>query len=162
MKGLSLYQLTTDFDAYMNAESEEEIANALADITAGQIESKASGYCQFLAELEGFADTCKAEADRIAKVAKVAKNKADRIKEHMKECLINADISKLSAGTFTVSVQNSPPSLHMIDEGQTPCEYMVVIPESYQIDKSAVKEALKNGKEVSGWELTVGKTLRIR
>ena len=159
---LTLYELTTDFDKYMNAETDEEMATELAEITAGQIEVKAESYCKFVTSLDGFAAQCKAEADRIAKVAKVAANKAERIKAHMMQCMEAAGISNIPAGTFSVKIQNNPPALHAIDEGKTPCEYMVVIPESYQIDKAAVKDALKIGKEVPGWELTVGKSLRMR
>lgn len=161
-KSMSLYNLTDDFTRYMEAETDEELASALADITAGQIEVKAQSYCQFIASLEGFADTCKAESDRIAKVAKVAKNKADRIKEHMKECLVNANIMSLPAGTFKVSIQNNPPALNKINDELTPASYRVVVPETWFPDNSRIKDALKNGEQVAGWELTVGKSLRIK
>lgn len=159
---LTLYELTKDFDTYMNAETDEEMAAALADITAGQIEIKAESYCQFITSLEGFADTCKAEADRISKVAKAAKNKADRIKEHMKTCLESAGINTLPAGTFKINLQNNPPALKEIDRELCPASFKVVIPETWQPDNARIKEALKNGETVDGYELTVGKSLRIR
>lgn len=159
---LSLYQLTDDFTRYMEAETDDEIASALADITAGQIEVKAQSYCQFIASLEGFADQCKAESDRIAKVAKVAKNKADRIKQHMKDCLLSAGIMSVPAGTFKVSVQKNPPALKVVDEDKCPAAYRIIIPETWQPDTARIKDALKNGEQVAGYELTTGQSLRIR
>ena len=161
-KALSLYTMTDDFKKYMESETDEEMASALADITAGQIEVKAQSYCQLIASLEGFSDQCKAEADRISKAAKFAKNKADRIKEHMKECLINADIMSLQSGTFKVTLQNNPPALSELNRDECPASYRVIIPETWEADKARIKEALKAGESVPGYDLTVGKSLRIK
>lgn len=161
-KALSLYNLTDDFVRYMEAETDEEIASALADITAGQIEVKAEGYCKLIASLEGFADQCKAESDRIAKVGKVAANKAAHIKAHMKECLQHADINSLSAGTFKVSIQNNPPALVEVNREICPPRFRVIIPETWEPDKARIKDALKNGEVVYGYELATGTSLRIR
>lgn len=159
---LSLYELTTDFTKYMEAETDEEIASALADITAGQIEIKAGSYCQFIASLDGFAKQCEEESKRIANVAKIAKNKADRIKDHMKRCLLDSNITKLQAGTFTVSIQNNPPVLNVLDSEKTPASYRIIIPEAWQANNTKIKEDIKAGIDVPGYELTVGKSLRIK
>lgn len=161
-KSLTLYEMSNDFAKYMEAESDEELAMALADLTAGQIEVKAESYCQFIASLDGFVDQCKAESARISKVAKAAENKAATLKERMKECLELASIDKLSAGTFKIAIQKNPPALREIDRELTPAGYRVIVPETWEVDKARIKDALKNGDTVPGYDLTVGTSLRIR
>ena len=85
----------------MQAEGDEEIANALAEITAGQIESKAENWCHFLAMVEGQVEQFKAEEKRIAAARKVMENKIERSREYIKEALIHANIDKLTAGRLT-------------------------------------------------------------
>lgn len=161
-KSLTLYELSNDFQKYMDAETDEELAMALADLTAGQIEVKAESYCQFIASLDGFAEQCKAESQRISKVAKAAENKAARLKERMKDCLELANIDKLTAGTFKIALQKNPAALRELDKDLTPASYRVIIPETWEPDKSRIKDALKAGDEVAGYELSVGTSLRIR
>lgn len=161
-KSLTLYQMSEDFTRYMEAETDEEIASALADITAGQIEVKVQSYCEFIASLDGFAEQCKTESDRIAKVAKTAANKAARIREHMKECMLIADINKLSAGTFTVSLAKNPGKLIIDDATVIPAQYLTYIPASTVPNNAEIKEALKAGEEVKGAHIETGTSLRIK
>lgn len=161
-KSLSLYELSDDFKKYLEAETDEELAMALADLTAGQIEVKAESYCQFVKSLEGFTEQCNVEATRIRNAAKSAENKAKRLKERMKECFDLANIDKLTAGTFKVAIQNNPPSLKEIDKEQCPAGYRIIIPETWEADTARIKSDLKAGAEIAGYELSVGQSLRIR
>lgn len=159
---MNLYQLANDFDTYMNAETDEEIAEALADITSGQIEDKVENYCHFFANIAGDIDTFKAEEKRISAKRKAMENKYDRAKAYMLQALETAGINKLAAGTFKVSIQDNPPALEVVDAALTPAEYKITIPAQEQADTAKIKEALKNGGEVAGYRLTRGRSLRIR
>ena len=156
----SLYQLTTDFSNLM--ECDDDISSALADIVAGQIEHKAENVCKFLTVLETTAEQFKAEEKRISSARKALENKAERVKEYIKESMLNADIEKLSAGTFKLSVSLSPGSVAIDDIASLPARFLTVIPEQYQPDKAAIKAAIKAGEDVPGAHIEAGYTLRIR
>lgn len=156
----SLYQLTTDFSNLM--ECDDDISNALADIVAGQIEHKAENVCKFLTVLETTAEQFRAEEKRISAARKALENKAERVKEYIKESMLNADIEKLSAGTFKLSVSLSPGSVSIDDIASIPARFLTVIPEQYQPDKAAIKTAIKAGEDVPGAHIEAGYTLRIR
>lgn len=159
---LSLYQLTTDFDNYMNAETDQEIATALAEITSGQIEKKAESICKFLVSLDGDIDKFKAEEKRISDARKAMENKYDRIKEYMKSAMENAGIANVAAGTFKVSIAKNPPALKEVNRDDCPASFRTIIVETWEPDKARIKEALKAGEAVEGYELTTGKSLRIK
>ncbi len=159
---MKLRELTADFTTYMNAETDEDIAAALADITAGQIEDKAENYCWFLRDLEGDIEKFKTEAKRITAAVKAMENKHARVKEYMKTALELAGINNLPAGTFQVAIQLNPPALSVVDETLCPAEYVIEIPATTTKDTTRIKDDLKAGKDVPGYELTRGTSLRIR
>lgn len=156
----TLYQLTTDFSNLM--ECDDDISSALADIVAGEIEHKAENVCKFLRVVETTAEQFKEEEKRISAARKALENKAERVKEYIKESMLNADIEKLSAGTFKLSVSLSPGSVAIDDIASIPARFLTVIPEQYQPDKAAIKAAIKAGEEVTGAHIEAGYTLRIR
>ena len=50
----------------------------------------------------------------------------------------------------------------MTDENEIPICYLTFVPARYEVDKDAVKTALKAGEEVPGAHLEQGRSLRIR
>ena len=158
----SLYTLTKDFESLMELEEPDEIDNALTVIVAGQIEQKAENVCKFIKMLDTTAELFKAEEERIRGARKVMENKAERIRDYMKQALLNANIDKVNAGTFKVSVGLSPGSIAIDDLASIPPRFLTVIPEQYQPDKTAIKTAIKAGESVPGAHLEAGFMLRIR
>ena len=61
---------------------------------------------------------------------------------------------------FNFSIQKNPVSVNITDENILPEDYL--IPQPPKVDKSSLKEALKNGIEVPGAELKQTEGLRIR
>lgn len=111
----SLYTLTKDFDALMELDTPDEFDNQLIQIVAGQIEQKAGNVCQFIKILETTAEQFRTEEQRISTARKALENKAERVREYMKQALLTANIDKVSAGTFKVSVGLSPGSIAIDD-----------------------------------------------
>lgn len=158
----SLYTLTKDFDALMELDTPDEFDNQLIQIVAGQIEQKAGNVCQFIKILETTAEQFRTEEQRISTARKALENKAERVREYMKQALLTANIDKVSAGTFKVSVGLSPGSIAIDDLASIPPRFLTVIPEQYQPDKAAIKTAIKAGEFVPGAHLDCGFQLRIR
>ena len=158
----ALYKLTDDFNQLMELDGDEEVVNALVEIVAGEIEKKAENICKFVKILESTAVQFKDEEKRIAERRKSMENKAERIRVYMRDSLLNANIDKLTAGTFKVSVGLSPGSVAIDDLGSIPPRFLTVIPEQYIPDKAAIKAAIKaDPSSVPGAHIEAGYMLRI-
>lgn len=159
--GLTLYQLSTEFETYLNAD-DEEIGSALADITAGQIEVKMEGWCHFFATVEGEIEKFKAEEKRISAARKSMENKLNQSKEYVKTTLLNADLMKINSGTFKVSVSPTAGSLIVDDPTIIPAQFVTYIPATTAPNKDEIKAAIKNGETVPGAHVEPGFSLRIK
>ena len=103
------------------------------------------------------------ELERLQQRKQVAVNLQTRLKDYLKMCMVRADITKLHYSTFTVSIQNNPPSLgEIVDEQAVPDAYKT-IETTITVDKRRILADLKAGIEVNGCKLITDKThLRIR
>lgn len=158
-KSLSLYAMSQEMVALIEA---EEINDELLTAAIGDIEKKGESVCHFIKNMELTAAMFKAEEQRIAARRKTFENTAARVKEYAKLCMELMGAEKITAGTFTLSIQNNPPSLQIEDGAEPPAEYCVIIPEQRAWDKDKVKADLKAGKAIPGASLTVGRSIRIR
>lgn len=158
----TLYALTDDLSKLMELEEDNDITNALIEIVAGEIEQKAENVCKFIRMLDSTTEQFKTEEDRIRTARKSLENKAERVREYMKQALLNANIDKVNAGTFKVSVGLSPGSVTINDLASIPPRFLTIIPEQYQPDKTAIKNAIKAGESVPGAHIEAGFMLRIR
>jgi|SRR6185369_10406424 len=157
----TLYNLTDDFRKLMDAD-EDEVVSALIEISAGEIEKKCEGYCQFLAEVESRIEAFKAEETRIAGIRRAMENKVKLANDRMKESLLNAGIDKVSAGTFKISVSLTAGTLVIDDEKAIPARYITVIHEQHVPDKTAIKNAIKAGETCDYAHIEAGFSLRIK
>ncbi|MDY0301420.1 MAG: siphovirus Gp157 family protein [Trichlorobacter sp.] len=158
----TLYALTEDFTKLMEMEEPDEIENILVEIVANEIEQKTESVCKFIKVLDSTAEQFKAEEERIREARKSLENKAERVRDYMKQALLNANIDKVNAGTFKVSVGLSPGSVTIDDLASIPPRFLTIIPEQHQPDKAAIKAAIKAGESVPGAHIEAGFTLRIR
>lgn len=158
-KSLSLYAMSQEMLALIEA---DEVSDELLAAAIGNIEKKGESVCHFIKNVEAAASSFKAEEQRIAAKRKALENTAARVKEYAKVCMEMMGAEKITAGTFNLSIQNNPPSLHIEEGAEPPPEYCIIIPESRTWDKDKVKSDLKAGKLVAGASLTVGRSIRIR
>ena len=159
---MTLYELTADFTRYMEAEDDDGIGSALAEITAGQIEQKAENWCHFLANIEGQIDHFRAEERRIAAARKIMENKVERGREYIKAAMLDADIDKINAGTFKLSLAKTAGSTVIYDADIIPAQFLTYVPATTIPDKAAIKDAIKHGEHVPGARVEEGFSLRIK
>lgn len=162
MSAVTLYEMGQDFHDWLEIEDPTEEDQALVAIVAGQIEKKTEGICKMVKWLEGTADVFKAEERRISERRKALEHKAERIRAYMKDALLAADITKLTAGTFKVSVGLSPGTVVIDDVDAIPPQFITIIPAVKHPDKTAIKAAIKaDPAAVPGAHIEAGFTLRI-
>ena len=127
-----------------------------------EFDSKVENCAKLLVEMDRESAAIKKEIDRLTLRQRALDNKASRLEEYVKNEMIYSDRQKIKTDLFTIAVQKSPTSLKVTDEASIPQEYFKVIPVTRKLDTTAVKTALKDGKEIPGAELVSGTYLRIR
>jgi len=95
------------------------------------------------------------------------KQRSDRF-DHRKEVtrklimqIMNiADLTKMELANGTISVSNTPASVIITDETKIPDEYFRI---KKEVNKTKIKDALKDGVEIEGVQLSNGgSTIRIK
>ena len=157
----TLYEMTAQVNVLYELLQSEEIDEQTYFDTLEAIgsEQKVEGYCQVLKELQADLDKFKAESDRLAARMKTAKNGIDRMKESLLAFMNASGQEKIKAGTFTVSKGRSKQT-NIFDETLIPSEFKT--PQPDKIDKTAIKKAIENGETVTGAEIIINESVRIR
>jgi predicted RNase H-like nuclease (RuvC/YqgF family) len=140
--------------------TEEELADTLEMIN-DSIELKAEGYAKIIKMQEGNINTLKAEIERLASRKSSLENSIDKLKDNLKQAMIDTGKEKIKTDLFSISVANNPPAVKVIDETVIPKEYYVV-KTTETLNKTLLKDILKSGQTIEGVELTQGKGLRIK
>ncbi len=159
---MKLYELT---ESYINllemAEQldEETFQNTLESIQEA-LEDKVENTAKFIRCLEADIEAIKAEEKRLADRRRALEEKADRAKDYLKDQLMKAGIERVKRPTITVSIQNNPPSVNVVDLDAIPTQYL--IPQLPKVDKKTILQRLKDGESIPGVEIQQTKGLRIR
>ncbi|TYR75543.1 siphovirus Gp157 family protein [Rossellomorea vietnamensis] len=158
---MKLYELSNNYAALMEM-AEEMDPTTLQDTLESiqeEIEDKAENIAKLIKNLNADVDALKAEEKRLADRRRGLEGKVSNLKEYLQNQLEVAGLDKVKRPTLTVSIQNNPPSVKVIDE-KLLSDYM--IPVDPKLDKKAILEALKDGREVNGAELMRTRGVRIR
>jgi hypothetical protein len=167
MSNLSLYQLSgnyleaLDFLTDPEADLPAEVINDTLEALGGELEDKVVNVAKFLRNMEAAAEAIKtAEAD-MAKRRKALESRVKWLKNYLKGNMEACGISKIECPYFKIAVQKNPAAVNILDEDAIPEQFKekVII---WKIDKAAIKDTIKAGKEVSGAELINGTRLAIR
>jgi hypothetical protein len=75
--------------------------------------------------------------------------------------MIASGQKKVQAGTFTVSVRETP-SCEITDEAKIPLMYTVQVPATTRPDKKAILQALKDGQTVTGAQLHYRRSVTVK
>jgi uncharacterized protein YlxW (UPF0749 family) len=158
---MKLYELTTNYLSVMEM-AEEMDTDTLKDTLESieeEIHDKAENIAKLVKNLNADVDALKTEEKRLADRRKSLENKVTHLKEYLQNQLEVAGLDKVKRPTLTVSIQNNPPSVKVIDE-KLLSDFM--IPQDPKLDKKAILTALKEGQEVNGAELFQSRGVRIR
>lgn len=165
-KNFSLYNITNKFiDLFEKAQegelTEEELqeqGNELALV----LQNKGTSIVAYTRNTESLIEAMKVEEKRISENRKTLENKLDKFKEYVKDNMQRLGIQKLESELGTLSIAKNPASVEILDESLIPNDYKkekVTI----TVDKTAIKNDLKLGKNIQGVRLVEDKTtLKIK
>lgn len=166
MKNLSLYNITNSFiTLFEKAEqgelTKEEIEEQGKDL-AISLKNKSTSIIGYIRNLDLTSEAIKNEIDRLTTMKKAIDNKNIKFKEYVKQNMEELELQKIDTELGTLSVTKNPASVEVYDENMISDEYKKE-KLTVSIDKTAIKNAIKNGKEVQGARLIENKTsLRIK
>ncbi|TPR21474.1 hypothetical protein DY102_07220 [Apilactobacillus timberlakei] len=99
------------------------------------------------------------EIKRLNNHKKTLKNNLNYLQDSMFNAMKLVDIKKVKTATNTISLRNSK-RLEVKDDSLIDQEFKDIVPD--KINKTRIREAIKNGQTVPGAELVAHQTLSIR
>ena len=175
----TLYALTAAQAAIEDAlyenggELTPELEEQLAE-TREALPAKIDGYNHILARLAGMEAAADAEIKRLQALKKTAQNAQKSLKGHLLNAMQTFGIEKIEGSTCKVFRKANPASVTITDENallQPFKEWLfdgvmddlpAWIKVEASINKTALKDLLKNGEQVFGAELTQGESIVIK
>ena len=159
----SLYELTAEYQQLLDmAEDPDVDPQTLTDTMeaiGGEIEDKADGCAKVIKELSTNVAAKKAEAQRLLDSARSEESNIKRIKANLLNAMVVSGKRKFKTRLWNFAVVQNPVSVVIPDESRVPEEYLKA---KIEIDKSAIKEALKSGAEFDWAKLESTEGVRIR
>jgi hypothetical protein len=168
MTALHLYDLAEeavaldDLLAMDDGEWTDE-AEALANELAGKLATKADAFGGYLRGLEAQDEALAAEIARLTARRRAVVARTAKLKQYGLLALQRMERPKVAGDLFTLAVQNNPPAVTLtVGADALPPQYVRVIPEQREPDKTAIRDALKRGETIDGATLTTTQSLRVR
>ena len=141
----SLYEIDNDILSCVDTETGEIVDEARLDALEMEREKKIEAVILWRKDLMAEAKAVKEEAQNLSKRAKTCENKAEQLKHYVDYALGG---EKFKTDRCSVSYRTT--SSIVIDEpGKVPAAFWKPISEDW-ISKTALKEAIENGKEIAG------------
>lgn len=163
----SIYELGQGFKVLINLIETETIDDGvIIDAWENQTEAlvdKGENVAKYMTIVDGEIAVIDEEIKRLQALKKTKQNSKERVKTLMKDAMNAAGEKKLKCGTFTVSIQNNPPSCVIdCDLAGIPSKYL--IPQDPKVDKKAILEDLKADDNILKGvaHIEQGESLRIR
>ncbi|WP_455043402.1 siphovirus Gp157 family protein [Granulicatella adiacens] len=157
---MNLYELSLAFQDVQNMDLDPEVMKDTLDSINDAIENKAENIAKLIQNLNADVSAYKEEEDRLKTKRQAAENKVKWLKTYLEDNMKLTGKTKFKSGMFNFAIQKNPASVNITDERIIPEDFL--IPQLPKIDKTALKELLKNGVEIPGAELKQSESLRIR
>lgn len=161
----TLYEITDELSKIL--ESIEDSEGEATDYTLAELEQlnislfeKINNISKFVKNLSAKVKMYKDAEQELKKKRQATENKIEWLKAYIMENMKKAEINKVEGDLFTTKIQNSPPSVNILNEEEIPKDYIEIVTQK-KINKKAILTLLKSGEEVAGAEIIQNKHLRI-
>ena len=162
---MNLYELTNDLQNAMDALQIDEETGEVTGFEAVDsldlaFEEKAEAYAVTIKNLLAFAKSVKEETDSMKQRAKLAENKANRLKEHLAQSMIAVGKTKISMPRAGLSFRLSR-SVLVTDEALLEDD-LFRVKMSREPDLTKIRELLTTGQKVPGCKMQEKQNLQIK
>lgn len=167
MTALTLYQIAAEYraitDVLMDSDADEQTIKDTLEGEAWPLELKAQNYGFVIRNMEATAAAIKEAEKQMAERRKAIEKRAAHMLERLKTGMEIAGVTELSCPHFVVKIKNNPAAVEVYEPGLIPSIYMRhPEPPPPAPDKTAIKEAIKAGREVPGAQMVQGTRLEIK
>lgn len=163
----SLYSLAAEYreaaDQLADLDLDEQtIADTLEGL-AGTLEVKATNVAMFARNLESTAVAIKEAEAQMTKRRKAIEARAERMYTYLKQNMEATGITKIESPYLRIAIRNNPAAVHIDAESQIPPEFWKQAPPPPPaLDKKAIAEAIKSGREVPGAHMESSTRLEVK
>ena len=140
-------------------EVDVDIASALANIQ-GTFEEKAIATATVSRMLGNTVEEVSKEIDRLKRLKAHLEREDGRVREYLKRAMEMTGTEKVQGISASISFRKSEQTV-IDNEGELPEEY-ITVKTTYTPNKTAIKTAIKAGKDVPGAHIETVKNLQIR
>ena len=127
----------------------------------GELTDKLESVTYILREMDSDSEAMDREIERLKNRKQVLNNKYNRLKDYMLMCMKVAGTTQIKTPLNTWSIRKTPPSLIIEDEDSIPTEFKSEVVK-VQVDKKALKQAIKEGLELEGVRLESKESINIK
>lgn len=167
---MSIYDLPSKFihldQMIQDAENDETLTEALANAKIellSDLDSAADYLLKSIANAKADQYAIETEVSRLRSRADSLESRIDSKKALLKELLEAAGVKKYGHPLVNCTVAEGSESVDVFDLSSIPDDLVTVIPAEFKPDKSLIKKAIKDGREVPGARIVKGPTvLRIK
>ena len=163
---MTIYELTADFLRIQEMMEDPELdPQTLADTMEavdGELEVKAENYAKVMKNLDGDIEALDNEIRRLTSRKKALENNIKNMKMALQSMMTITGKTKFKTDLLSFGIQKNAPSVVIdTDINNLPTEFLKF--REPEVDKTKLKEALKNGEDLSGYcHLEQSESLRIR
>lgn len=153
---MNLYEIEAAIMECVDAETGEIFDIEKFEELSLSRDAKIENVCLWIKNLKAEAEALKAEKDAFAEREKAAKNKMESLKRYISGCL---DGNKFETARVKVSFRKSE-TLEVSDINGIPDEFLRF--KEPEVDKTALKNALKSGMQFEGVSLVQNQNIQIK
>lgn len=129
----------------------------------GDLQAKATSVGAFIRNLEASASAIKEAEATMSNRRKALENKAKRINAYLLGCMQAAGMTRIESPYFVLAIKSNPPAVQIDDERQIPADYWKDQPMPPKtIDKTLIKQSIRDGFNVPGASLVQSVRLEVR
>lgn len=164
---MKLYEITTEvqtaIELYNQVETDEqlvEVEKKLVELQ-GSFNDKCVAVAKHILNIESDSAQVDAEIARLMAVRDRRMKQVNWFKEYLKRSMEATNTQEIDGTVLKLKIKKNPPSVEVFDEA--------LVPETYKktktvvtVDKTAIKEALKQGIGVDGTKVIQGTRLEIK
>ena len=121
-------------------------------------DEKVKAYGVIIREISGEIAECKAEIKRIKEIADKRERNLERLKNTLKDFMLNNDMPKFESLEVNISFRKSK-ALEIGEQADIPVEFMKIKSEP---DKTAITDFIKNGGVLEGCQLVERSNIQIK
>lgn len=159
---MSLYKLSQAYcEVRDNDDLDPQVAADTLDSIKEPLKDKSDSVAWVIDQLQSDSKTLKDKAKELNEIARHKQNRADWLKQYLKDSLDAAGIKKIQTDNHVISIRNFKASTVIDDESKLPVDYVVEHTE-YKPNKKLIYDSLKAGKEVPGAHLEANRKAVIK